>query len=346
MADSKISALTSYTPPLDADVLPIVDTANGITKKVTWANIKAALSAIYATIASPVFTGVVTIPTPFTLGATSVTSTGTELNYVAGVTSAIQTQLDAKVAKATLTTKGDIYAASAASTPIRVAVGTDGQVLVSDAASSAGVKWSTPGTNYAADAGSNDTYVITVSGISSYTAGLMIQFKANTVNTGAATLNINSIGAIAIKKNKDLVLNDGDIKAGQIVNVIYDGTNFQLLSPVSPLLSLTNSGTTSKNLADSSTTQNIAHGLGVVPRSYRVSGAVSGASTSLAISFSGNSITFGSITIGSITTFTIGSGNSNYQEGVVTADSTNIIITWTKNGSPSGTASIIWEAIA
>ena len=51
-----------------------------------------------APLASPTFTGTVTIPTPFTLGAVSVTATGTELNYVAGVTSAIQTQLNAKAA--------------------------------------------------------------------------------------------------------------------------------------------------------------------------------------------------------------------------------------------------------
>jgi hypothetical protein len=48
-------------------------------------------------LASPTFTGTVIIPTPFTLGAVSVVPTGTELNYVDGVTSAIQTQLDAKV---------------------------------------------------------------------------------------------------------------------------------------------------------------------------------------------------------------------------------------------------------
>ena len=49
-----------------------------------------------ATLASPTFTGTVTIPTPFTLAAVSVLPTGTELNFVDGVTSAIQTQLDAK----------------------------------------------------------------------------------------------------------------------------------------------------------------------------------------------------------------------------------------------------------
>jgi len=46
--------------------------------------------------ASPTFTGTVVIPTPFTLGAVSVLPTGTELNFVDGVTSAIQTQLDSK----------------------------------------------------------------------------------------------------------------------------------------------------------------------------------------------------------------------------------------------------------
>lgn len=45
--------------------------------------------------ASPTFTGTVTIPT-LTLGATTLTATGTELNYTDGVTSSIQTQLDAK----------------------------------------------------------------------------------------------------------------------------------------------------------------------------------------------------------------------------------------------------------
>src|SRR4051812_1599008 len=53
--------------------------------------------------------------------------------------------LAGKTAKATLTTKGDIYAASAASTPARVGVGADGTVLTADAASAAGVKWGAGG---------------------------------------------------------------------------------------------------------------------------------------------------------------------------------------------------------
>ena len=42
--------------------------------------------ALKATLASPTFTGTVVIPTPFTIGAVSMTATGTELNFLDGVT--------------------------------------------------------------------------------------------------------------------------------------------------------------------------------------------------------------------------------------------------------------------
>jgi hypothetical protein len=53
----------------------------------------------------------------------------TELGHLNGVTSAIQTQLDAKTTKSTLTTTGDIYYASAANTPARLGIGTASQIL-------------------------------------------------------------------------------------------------------------------------------------------------------------------------------------------------------------------------
>ena len=62
------------------------------------------------------------IPAPSTVSAT-------ELGYLDGVSSAIQTQLDAKTAKSTLTTTGDIYYASAANTPARLGIGSTGNVL-------------------------------------------------------------------------------------------------------------------------------------------------------------------------------------------------------------------------
>ena len=59
----------------------------------------------------------------------------------------MKTNADAATQKATLTTKGDLYAASAASTPARVAVGTNGQVLTADSTESTGVKWATLSTS-------------------------------------------------------------------------------------------------------------------------------------------------------------------------------------------------------
>lgn len=47
MATQKISQLTNYTTPLSADVVPIVDTANTTTKKVTIANLLNVLSSLF-----------------------------------------------------------------------------------------------------------------------------------------------------------------------------------------------------------------------------------------------------------------------------------------------------------
>jgi hypothetical protein len=51
--------------------------------------------------------------------------------------------LTGKVDKSTLSTKGDIYAATAASTPGRLGAGSNGQVLTADSSQSTGLKWTT-----------------------------------------------------------------------------------------------------------------------------------------------------------------------------------------------------------
>lgn len=86
---------------------------------------------------------------------------------------------------------------------------------------------------YAASAVGTDAYAITLTSAAvpaAYAAGQQYTFLADVANTGAATLKINSLAAIAIKKNVSSALQTGDILAGQIVSVEYDGTNFQLIS--------------------------------------------------------------------------------------------------------------------
>lgn len=95
------------------------------------------------------------------VSASSVTAI--EQGYVSGVTSAIQTQLAAKTVKATLTTKGDIYAASAASTPARLAVGTNTHVLTADSGETTGMKWSAPAAPLSAVVSKTTTYTATTS---------------------------------------------------------------------------------------------------------------------------------------------------------------------------------------
>ncbi len=49
-------------------------------------------------------------------------------------------------------------------------------------------------------------------------------------NTGAATLQINALGAKAVSKLHNQALANGDVEVGQILHLVYDGTDFQLLS--------------------------------------------------------------------------------------------------------------------
>tara|TARA_R100000808_G_scaffold22563_2_gene49157 strand:- start:356 stop:1729 length:1374 start_codon:yes stop_codon:yes gene_type:complete len=84
------------------------------------------------------------------------------------------------------------------------------------------------------DAGSTDDYAITFSPApSAWRTNQTFLFKANTVSEPGATLNANSLGAKTLKKQKDQDLSLGDIKAGQWVKCVYDGTNLQLLTPPS-----------------------------------------------------------------------------------------------------------------
>lgn len=93
---------------------------------------------------------------------------------------------------------------------------------------------------FAADAEASDTYVITLSPVPiAYVTGMTLRFSANTANTGAATLNVNSLGAKTIKKLHDQDLATGDIESGQVLTVVYDGTNFQMQSQTSQVIDTT-----------------------------------------------------------------------------------------------------------
>ncbi len=83
-----------------------------------------------------------------------------------------------------------------------------------------------------ASTGSANAYVVTYSPAAiAYVTGQVYSFIANFANTGAATANVNTIGAKAIKKYGGTALASGDIANGQVAYLLYDGTNLQLLNP-------------------------------------------------------------------------------------------------------------------
>ena len=61
-----------------------------------------------------------------------------------------------------------------------------------------------------------------------YEIGMNITFKAFVVNGHGVTINVNSMGPVLIKNTAGDSLAANDIKAGQLVTITYDGTNFQM----------------------------------------------------------------------------------------------------------------------
>lgn len=83
---------------------------------------------------------------------------------------------------------------------------------------------------YGIDQGVANAYAVNLAPApAAYAEGLGLLFKAASQNTGAATLNVNGLGAKTIKKQGSSDLASADIHAGQIVHVVYDGTNFQIV---------------------------------------------------------------------------------------------------------------------
>lgn len=77
--------------------------------------------------------------------------------------------------------------------------------------------------------GGTTTYTATLTpAITAYAAGLAVRVLVNLANTGAMTLNLNGLGAKSVKWR------DQELMAGEfvgLVELIYDGTDFQIVRP-------------------------------------------------------------------------------------------------------------------
>jgi hypothetical protein len=74
--------------------------------------------------------------------------------------------------------------------------------------------------------------------VAAYVAGQMFYFVAAGANTGAVTINIDSLGAKSITRDGTTALAAGDIQSGEVCVIVYDGTQFQLVNGASQSASI------------------------------------------------------------------------------------------------------------
>lgn len=89
--------------------------------------------------------------------------------------------------------------------------------------------------NYAVASGTNALTASMRIVPTGYIAGAIYIIKISNNNTGSVTLNLNSLGAKTLKKYSGGVLSNlesGDLISGMMIQVLYDGTYFQVVSGI------------------------------------------------------------------------------------------------------------------
>lgn len=332
MADLKISQLSSLTKSTVAtnDTLPIVDTSAGATKQISYQELLQPQDDQFAIVDNSDTTKKVAFQVSGVTTGTTRTLTVPDSNTTIVGTDTTQTLTNKTLTAPQINmgsdATGDIYYRASGGSFSRLAIGSSDQILAVQSGIPAWIANPT-----ASDA--------------SYTVKGIVKFDTDaatsgvTVTSGVAALNTGTTANKIVKLDSSAKL------------PAVDGSQLTNLSITS------NNGTTTRDLSLTST-QTIAHGLGRTPKSVRITAQYNNSYLTMwkSLGFSNGSTnsclyemtttsgaTFSSFTQGTSSHVINMGGNTNFATATATFDATNITLTWTKTGTPTGTANIVWE---
>lgn len=87
--------------------------------------------------------------------------------------------------------------------------------------------------DYYSASGTGNAHTLTIlgrPGATAYHQGLRVRWEPPAGNTGATTINVNSLGVKDLRRPDGTVLQSGDLVAGRMVEAYYDSTLFKLTS--------------------------------------------------------------------------------------------------------------------
>jgi hypothetical protein len=156
-------------------------------------------------------------------GAAAIRTLGSSID------STLKTQIDAQIPDSLLTTKGDIIAATGASTPARLAIGTNDQILIADSTAATGMKWGTVtsgGMTLISRQTPSNASSLSFSSISSSYTDLLLRWTG--LYGGASTeynIRLNNISSSSYSNNYNLNGSTGGGTYTQISNQVMIGSN-------------------------------------------------------------------------------------------------------------------------
>jgi hypothetical protein len=168
--------------------------------------------------------------------------------------------------------------------------------------------------------GTNAIAAAATPAITAYASGATYAFIAANTNTAAATISIDGLTAKSITKNGSAALTAGDIQAGKLTWIQYDGTTFQLLNNIVYGGSVVN-GTLTGGTATSLTlvASTITSLTAALPVSSGGTGQTSYTNGQLLIgNTTGNTLTKTTLTAGNNVTITNGAGSVTISSASIT----------------------------